>query len=1252
MNILTAAEIDAWARSNPRRAQEMLPELMIRLILCTSSKIKDYNFQIENGIQFSGYDGVLDSGEPSSYFPEGKSVWEFGTNDNTIEKFREDIQKRHDKPLGVDVKNTAFIFATLKIWNHKTSIEEVVNESKTKYTWKEIRIVDGAKIALWLQSHTPVAVWFANVIGKHIDGVRNIEDYWNDYCGSTSPQLTKDYFLIGRDSQIEQLSKWLEKKSGSLTLVSESVLESVLFIAAHFLNCRPQSEAMLSKTLIVESAERWHDLIIQGERDCLLLPAFNFTEDIRCPAEMFIILPVAKYSPLSKITKNVESIKIEKRPKVTYHKALESLGYEATDFLQIETETKRSFLPLYRMITTQITRKRPIWLSKANAEDLIPAFLVGGWNGDVEGDRETIEAISGQKYEDFIKTISKWLTEEDAPIFKVFNTYQIVLVQDMWSFLYEFLTVDQIDRFRKCVISVFGTEDPTFELPEEKWAMASLYGKKSKFSGLLCEGLTISLILLSEQKDRENNCNITSAEHYVHSLVREIFEPIGTWRQWNTIASSLMLLTEASPTAFLEKMELEILNDQSEIWFLFKPAKDVLMGRSYYTYILWSLEQLVWYEGYAVRAINLLVAMNEKGFKYTLANCPINTLYEIFCTWYPQCCLNCEQRIKLLKRICKTHPVTGQELINKLIPTGHASCGSIQRPRWHTFETEFEEGVTVAEHKSTLQAIADIALNSASTTEQWVTIIQHSSFFFGFYDSWLENLVKHCKGISEIEKMEIVDSLRSEISRNREFCKADWAMSGKHLEKMEATLLEILPDGLQQYEYLFKHHPHLLHPIPYDKENFDFEKQRCLLREIRLKAIHHILDKYGAETLLEFSIKAEAVDELSEAIVADILCSTYNFPLILKIKPANHGLYTAIIWRLYQANGLEKFLEALSDTSLTDEEKAYIICQVPLEPEIWEKLDRLGEAATQHYWEHVHAFRPPDDHLNYFLSQLLKYNRPFSAARIVVFSEYSNSEMIISILNKCCELQDYTEPTGMSLKSLAGHDILDLFKKLYGNQNVDLDKLVQLEISFLSCFRFTSTPMGIVKYLLENPVEYVNLITYNYKPDSDSATSVTEYSPEQGRLAYEIVDLFKKIPGCDGVSISEEEFVTWITTAQEYAASIGYTRSFFYCLGRLLSYAPVGNDGIFPHEVVRNYFELTHNEKLVTGFVVETQSQRGVHVVTGGLEEKEISNKYREAASKLRMAYPHTSAVLDKLADCYLQESLYAQKQELLDFRG
>ena len=165
-NMLSASVLDSWARENPRKAQELLPELVLRLILRTSSQIADYDFPIEKGIQYSGYDGVLVSDEKTSYFPKGKSVWECGTNDDSLSKFESDIQKRTNNPLGVNVTEATFIFVTLKIWNHKKSIEELRNESRKKYPWKDIRMIDGCKIAIWLQEFTAVAAWFAEATGS------------------------------------------------------------------------------------------------------------------------------------------------------------------------------------------------------------------------------------------------------------------------------------------------------------------------------------------------------------------------------------------------------------------------------------------------------------------------------------------------------------------------------------------------------------------------------------------------------------------------------------------------------------------------------------------------------------------------------------------------------------------------------------------------------------------------------------------------------------------------------------------------------------------------------------------------------------------------------------------------------------------------------------------------------------------------------------------------------------------------------
>ena len=44
LNRISATELDNWSRNNPRQAQEILPELVIRLVLATSDK--EYNMQV------------------------------------------------------------------------------------------------------------------------------------------------------------------------------------------------------------------------------------------------------------------------------------------------------------------------------------------------------------------------------------------------------------------------------------------------------------------------------------------------------------------------------------------------------------------------------------------------------------------------------------------------------------------------------------------------------------------------------------------------------------------------------------------------------------------------------------------------------------------------------------------------------------------------------------------------------------------------------------------------------------------------------------------------------------------------------------------------------------------------------------------------------------------------------------------------------------------------------------------------------
>lgn len=49
--------------------------------------------RVEKAVQYEGYDGYLVTTDTSSFYPNGISVWEFGTDEDIKSKFNDDYKK-------------------------------------------------------------------------------------------------------------------------------------------------------------------------------------------------------------------------------------------------------------------------------------------------------------------------------------------------------------------------------------------------------------------------------------------------------------------------------------------------------------------------------------------------------------------------------------------------------------------------------------------------------------------------------------------------------------------------------------------------------------------------------------------------------------------------------------------------------------------------------------------------------------------------------------------------------------------------------------------------------------------------------------------------------------------------------------------------------------------------------------------------------------------------------------------------------
>jgi len=99
--IINAEWLDAMSKQHQRKFQELLPELVKRLIINSCTSVSSIRMPHGDDIWAPGFDGVVDCSEGNRYVPAGRSVWEFGTNENTLQKINDDYQKRTQNPLGM-----------------------------------------------------------------------------------------------------------------------------------------------------------------------------------------------------------------------------------------------------------------------------------------------------------------------------------------------------------------------------------------------------------------------------------------------------------------------------------------------------------------------------------------------------------------------------------------------------------------------------------------------------------------------------------------------------------------------------------------------------------------------------------------------------------------------------------------------------------------------------------------------------------------------------------------------------------------------------------------------------------------------------------------------------------------------------------------------------------------------------------------------------------------------------------------------
>jgi transcriptional regulator with XRE-family HTH domain len=400
---IDSTDLSNWA--NRRSCQDTMPELVSRLIRASMGPAARLRFPSGDSIQQPDWDGVCEIGAAISdpYIPSGTSGWEIGTQRDKIkDKANSDYEKRSADPVGLQSAQSTFMFVTPRRWTKK---REWVSERKKDGKWAEVRALDADDLVHWIELFPAVGAWLATILGKRPAGVRQIDEVWREWSCSTRRPLSEDLMLAGRDEQSAAVLRWLYSRASVLAVQADSPVESAAFLYATLSQLPSEfRDYYFSMTLLAATPD-----VARALSDSTS-PLVIVIEDAD-PGLSTLLSQRGHHVYLIAANADGQSatgINLPRPLRENVRQSLQDMGIKEDLAERLARDSGRSLAVLRRLIPAAPGTIVPKWAESPHARAIIPALFVGGWDESNEGDRKSLEQLSGEPYEKWISSITPW----------------------------------------------------------------------------------------------------------------------------------------------------------------------------------------------------------------------------------------------------------------------------------------------------------------------------------------------------------------------------------------------------------------------------------------------------------------------------------------------------------------------------------------------------------------------------------------------------------------------------------------------------------------------------------------------------------------------------------------------------------------------------------------------------------------------------------------------------------------------------
>lgn len=754
-----------------------------------------------------GFDGIVESQEQTPYVAAGKSVWEFGTNADSLSKINEDYQKRTNNPLGVDRSATTFYLVIPRIWAYDNQGMSISRwEAEHKGDWHDVRVYDASILCNWLDSEPAVSAWLLEQYGEGKQlSFSTVTGGWISFSNRTNPPLTSSMFLEERQAEAKEFKDKLVQKM--CRVKAETFLDAYGFCLSALMQ-----DSETSNCVIVVNSESTYLELVRFHKNKIFLLSFPFTGQVS--DENSTILCYSKES-----TKSSDMIVLRPLWKSQFTKALREMGLSEAQASECYSFTHGNLLSLIRRIPGNSADSHPGWASVPGVESLYPIVFLRQFSADSEIDKRVLEMISTSTYADLLNKYESFLRIEDAPIKKVDDCYLIVNYEEAWMTLQIDATDVMSSRMHETVIAMLTECQDVDECLSQPQAS-------------IIHRLIFNYIYFRETG---------SDETVINERAKAIFEYAKLPGCKEVVFKSLSYLAEAAPTETLRFIDAEA--EQGVVFQSFSEAEN---WSGSYQYDLWALDKLVMIEDTAIRACKVLYKLSKLQREYHTSNCPKDSLLNALCLWANHTAVPIEEKTRLVIRFIEDDSSFGVpfaiELISKTSVLTESRIGKKAQSYGHVTRTDLYSA-----YKDITSAILDAAIRAKCT--DWILDALKVYWYIPceVLNSSVELLAS--AGLSPEQKMPIIYQIKKHlyyIQKGGHDDRSQWVESfNKWLDCLIGDD-PVSKEGWRFYEFFHPPFPELLSEP--EERYFEREQQALIIRE---QVFRSMRKEYGSDAIMK-----------------------------------------------------------------------------------------------------------------------------------------------------------------------------------------------------------------------------------------------------------------------------------------------------------------------------------------------------------------------------------------------------------------